>query len=54
MMVSLPLDTWIRLIVWLVIGMLIYFTYSRRHSKVQQGIVTVSTPPVGATYTEPR
>jgi APA family basic amino acid/polyamine antiporter len=46
MMVSLPLDTWLRLIVWLIIGMVIYFTYSRRHSKVQQGGTPVSTPPV--------
>jgi basic amino acid/polyamine antiporter, APA family len=36
MMASLPLDTWIRLVVWLVIGMVIYFTYGRHHSKVQQ------------------
>jgi len=34
MMLSLPLDTWLRLIVWLVIGMCIYFGYSRRHSRV--------------------
>ncbi len=37
MMASLPLDTWIRLVVWLVIGMVIYYTYGRHHSKVQQG-----------------
>jgi APA family basic amino acid/polyamine antiporter len=36
LMASLPLDTWIRLIVWLVIGMVIYFTYGRHHSKVQK------------------
>ncbi|MFN7946994.1 MAG: amino acid permease [Blastocatellia bacterium] len=35
LMASLPLDTWIRLIVWLVIGFVIYFSYSRRHSRVQ-------------------
>jgi APA family basic amino acid/polyamine antiporter len=36
LMASLPLDTWIRLIVWLIIGMVIYFTYGRRHSRVQK------------------
>jgi len=35
LMASLPLGTWIRLIVWLIIGMAIYFGYSRHHSKVQ-------------------
>jgi len=35
LMASLPLDTWIRLIVWLVIGFAIYFGYSRKHSRVQ-------------------
>jgi APA family basic amino acid/polyamine antiporter len=32
MMASLPLDTWVRLIVWMLIGILIYFVYSRKHS----------------------
>jgi APA family basic amino acid/polyamine antiporter len=36
LMASLPLDTWIRLFVWLVIGMGIYFGYGRHHSRVQQ------------------
>jgi APA family basic amino acid/polyamine antiporter len=37
MMVSLPLDTWLRLIIWLVIGMAVYFFYGRHHSRVQRG-----------------
>jgi APA family basic amino acid/polyamine antiporter len=37
MMVSLPLDTWLRLIIWLVIGMAVYFLYGRHHSRVQRG-----------------
>ena len=35
-MASLPVDTWIRLVVWLVIGMVIYFSYGRHHSRVQK------------------
>jgi APA family basic amino acid/polyamine antiporter len=35
LMVFLPLNTWIRLVVWLIIGMVIYLTYGRKHSRVQ-------------------
>ena len=35
MMLGLPLDTWIRLVVWLVVGIVVYATYGRRHSRVQ-------------------
>jgi APA family basic amino acid/polyamine antiporter len=35
MMVSLPGSTWIRLFVWLIIGLVIYFLYGRQHSRVQ-------------------
>ncbi|MEP6905851.1 MAG: amino acid permease [Gemmatimonadales bacterium] len=34
MMYSLPGDTWVRLIVWLVIGLLIYFLYGKSHSRI--------------------
>lgn len=34
LMYFLPGDTWIRLIVWMAIGIAIYFGYSRKHSKV--------------------
>ena len=34
LMLGLPIQTWLRLFVWLVIGMAIYFGYGRRHSKV--------------------
>jgi APA family basic amino acid/polyamine antiporter len=35
MMYGLPFDTWIRLFVWLAIGLAIYFLYGRQHSRVQ-------------------
>jgi len=38
MMASLPLVTWLRLVIWLVVGMVIYFTYGVKHSRVQHGL----------------
>ena len=35
LMLGLPADTWIRLVVWLLIGLVIYFAYGRRHSRLQ-------------------
>jgi APA family basic amino acid/polyamine antiporter len=36
LMATLPADTWIRLVVWLLIGFVIYFGYSRKHSVLQR------------------
>ena len=33
LMASLPWSTWLRLIVWLILGLVIYFTYGRKHSR---------------------
>jgi APA family basic amino acid/polyamine antiporter len=55
LMNSLPLDTWIRLIDWMAIGLVIYFAYSYNHSKLgidedRGGDETESTykPPIAA------
>jgi APA family basic amino acid/polyamine antiporter len=34
-MSGLDLDTWIRLVLWLMAGLVIYFIYGRRHSRLQ-------------------
>jgi basic amino acid/polyamine antiporter, APA family len=33
-MAALPVDTWLRLIIWMAIGMAIYFLYGKRKSKI--------------------
>ncbi|SRR5690349_2469334 len=51
MMVGLPGDTWLRLIIWLIIGMCVYFFYGRHHSRVQRAAsepVPKQGPPVMA------
>ncbi|HET9796426.1 MAG TPA: amino acid permease [Gemmatimonadaceae bacterium] len=37
LMAGLPKDTWIRLIVWLVIGLAVYFAYGKSHSHLGRG-----------------
>lgn len=36
LMAGLPFDTWARLIVWMAIGVAVYFAYSRHHSVAQR------------------
>jgi APA family basic amino acid/polyamine antiporter len=39
LMYNLPGITWLRLVVWLALGMFVYFGYGRSHSRVQRGAV---------------
>ena len=34
LMTSLPVDTWMRLVIWMAIGLAIYFAYGKSHSKL--------------------
>jgi len=43
LMSDLPLETWIRFLVWLVIGMLIYFLYGYRHSRLRRAAAQGAT-----------
>jgi len=40
MMVSLPQGTWIRLIVWLVIGLAVYFFFGKKNSKIGKELLS--------------
>ncbi len=43
LMINLPLDTWIRFLVWMVIGLVLYVTYGRRHSRLVTGAPLTTT-----------
>ncbi|MDR2129854.1 MAG: amino acid permease [Odoribacteraceae bacterium] len=36
LMYALPMVSWYRLVIWMAIGLIIYFSYSRKHSRVDQ------------------
>jgi len=38
MMYKLGWVNWARLIIWLAVGMVVYFTYSAKHSRVRAGV----------------
>jgi APA family basic amino acid/polyamine antiporter len=44
LMFGLPFDTWIRFVVWLVIGLLVYAVYGAKHSRIEQSPVPISRP----------
>ena len=36
LMTALPLETWVRFFVWLLIGLAIYFTFGQKHSTLRE------------------
>jgi basic amino acid/polyamine antiporter, APA family len=38
LMLNLSVETWLRFLIWLVIGFAIFFTYSRSHSRLETGV----------------
>jgi APA family basic amino acid/polyamine antiporter len=53
MMAGLPGDTWLRLVIWMAIGMAIYFLYSRHHSVLGKGATPAPAAPVQQTLRPP-
>jgi basic amino acid/polyamine antiporter, APA family len=35
LMFSLPVENWVRLAVWLILGLVVYFAYGHRHSALR-------------------
>jgi APA family basic amino acid/polyamine antiporter len=52
MIFGLGIENWLRLIVWLLIGFVIYYTYSVKHSHVRKGITEAAQDPPSPKYTE--
>jgi APA family basic amino acid/polyamine antiporter len=47
MIFSLGVDNWLRLFIWLAIGLAIYFGYSRHHSKFKVDVSPAPARSVG-------
>ncbi|GAB2822193.1 amino acid permease [Actinoallomurus bryophytorum] len=37
LMLNLPVETWLRFVIWMIIGFVVYFLYGRGHSRVGKG-----------------
>jgi APA family basic amino acid/polyamine antiporter len=46
LMAGLPGDTWLRLIVWLILGLIVYFAYGKKHSHLGRA-AEVAVPALG-------
>ena len=44
LMFSLPVENWLRLIIWLLIGFAIYFSYGRQHSALARMQTNITWP----------
>ena len=43
MVFSLPMATFVRLFVWMIIGLVVYFGYAARNSKYREDAITQAT-----------
>ena len=50
LMKGLPGVTWIRFVVWLVLGLIVYLLYGVRHSVMRRRARGENVPEIGAAY----
>ena len=43
-MASLAVETWLRFLVWLAVGLVVYFVYGRTHSRLAPGRAGATSP----------
>jgi basic amino acid/polyamine antiporter, APA family len=52
LMTGLPIATWERLVIWLVLGLIIYLTFGRRNAARVRATAHHEGPPSGTLHTE--
>jgi len=54
LMLNLPLETWLRFVLWMAVGLVLYGLYGRRHSRFAETAGVPATAPGIAPATAPR